>query len=134
MLMPGLALTTAMNEVATGHLVSGTARFAGACGVTRRVALRVTDRFGLQHTSFGDVNVLCNQPPVIVLDPNPARVDEGDQLVIDASGTSDPEGNAFQLDRALLTGFPALRATNSPCPSRVSTLPSFTATTPRVRV
>lgn len=30
MLMPGLSLTTAMNEVATGHLVSGTARFAGA--------------------------------------------------------------------------------------------------------
>jgi len=30
MLMPGLSLTTAMNEVATGHLMSGTARFAGA--------------------------------------------------------------------------------------------------------
>jgi len=30
MLVPGLSLTTAMNEVATGHLVSGTARFAGA--------------------------------------------------------------------------------------------------------
>lgn len=30
MLVPGLSLTTAMNEIATGHLVSGTARVSGA--------------------------------------------------------------------------------------------------------
>jgi len=29
-LLPGLALTLSLNELGTGHLVSGTARFAGA--------------------------------------------------------------------------------------------------------
>ncbi|MCA9557568.1 MAG: PKD domain-containing protein, partial [Myxococcales bacterium] len=82
------------------------ARFGDPCGRERQVALRVTDNFGETHVAFARVNVLCNQPPVIVLDPNPARVDEGDQLVIDASGTSDPEGNAFQLEWACDEGLP----------------------------
>jgi uncharacterized membrane protein YjjP (DUF1212 family) len=32
-LLPGFSLTTAVNEIATRHLASGTARFAGACAV-----------------------------------------------------------------------------------------------------
>ncbi|GMU42395.1 MAG: threonine/serine exporter family protein [Xanthomonadales bacterium] len=37
-LLPGLTLTTAAAEVATGHLVSGTARFAGAVAVLLKLA------------------------------------------------------------------------------------------------
>lgn len=41
MLLPGLSLTIALNELATGNLVSGTARFAGALVVLLQLAFGV---------------------------------------------------------------------------------------------
>lgn len=40
-LLPGLSLTLAMNELATGHLVSGTARFSGAMMTFLKIGLGV---------------------------------------------------------------------------------------------
>jgi hypothetical protein len=65
--------------------VNVTTRFGGACGVNRQVALRVTDNFGLQNTAFATVNVLCNQPPVARVVPNPLNVNEGEQGTISGS-------------------------------------------------
>ncbi|HJU84361.1 MAG TPA: threonine/serine exporter family protein [Holophagaceae bacterium] len=41
MLLPGLSLTIALNELATGHLVAGTSRFAGALVVLLQLAFGV---------------------------------------------------------------------------------------------
>lgn len=55
-LLPGLTLTTAAAEVATGHLVSGTARFAGAIAVLLKLAFgalvgsRLADALGWAGT------------------------------------------------------------------------------------
>ncbi|MEZ4326542.1 MAG: threonine/serine exporter family protein [Polyangiales bacterium] len=65
MLMPGLALTTAMNEVATGHLVSGTARFAGALVSFLQVAVGV---------SLGGVLVVSLAPHAQAFLPAPVPV------------------------------------------------------------
>ena len=53
-LLPGLALTNAVNELTSGHLVSGTARFAGAVTTVLKlavgtvIALYLADMLGLQ--------------------------------------------------------------------------------------
>ncbi|MCA9526322.1 MAG: thrombospondin type 3 repeat-containing protein, partial [Myxococcales bacterium] len=81
-----------------------TAIFEGDCGVERRVALQVTDRFGEQSVAFAVVSVLCNAPPVAVVDPNPAIIDEGGQITIDGSGSSDPEGGPLSFAWACAEG------------------------------
>ena len=53
-LLPGMALTNAMNELTSGHLVSGTARFAGALTTILKltigtaIALGVAAAFGIE--------------------------------------------------------------------------------------
>jgi uncharacterized membrane protein YjjP (DUF1212 family) len=64
-LLPGLALTNAVNELTSQHLVSGTARFAGALTTVMKLALGVVialyaaDLLGLQ----AQVRALRPQPP-----------------------------------------------------------------------
>ena len=62
------------------------------CGVARRIALRVTDSLGLTNVAFGVVNVVCNEPPTAVVNPDPVRIPEGGQGVASGAGSSDPEG------------------------------------------
>lgn len=56
-LLPGLALTTAINELATQHLVSGVARFAGAFAVLLKLTFgvvagtQIAHLFGWTHTA-----------------------------------------------------------------------------------
>lgn len=63
-LLPGLSLTNAVNELTSQHLVSGTARFAGAVTTVLKlavgtvIALYLADMFGLQP----DVRALRPQP------------------------------------------------------------------------
>lgn len=56
MLLPGTSLTVGLNELATGHLVSGTSRFAGALVVLLQLAFGVAlgQKFGgLLHAHAG---------------------------------------------------------------------------------
>ena len=75
-LLPGLALTNAVNELTSQHLVSGTARFAGAVTTVLKltvgavIALYITDLLGLH-------------PEIRALRPQPAWV-EGCSLVLAA--------------------------------------------------
>ncbi len=75
-LLPGMALTNAVNELTSQHLVSGTARFAGAVTTVLKltvgavIALYMVDLFGLE-------------PAVQALRPQPAWV-EGCSLLIAA--------------------------------------------------
>jgi hypothetical protein len=68
------------------------------CGVARRIALRVTDSLGLTNVAFGVVNVVCNEPPTAVVNPNPVRIPEGGQGVASGAGSSDPEGGDLVFD------------------------------------
>lgn len=67
-LLPGLSLTNAMNELSSDHLVSGTARFAGAITAVMKlavgaiIALYVADLLGLE-------------PAVRALRPQPAWIE-----------------------------------------------------------
>lgn len=54
-LLPGLSLTVAMNELATRHLVSGTARLMGALTVFLIIALGVASGRRLGELAFGAV-------------------------------------------------------------------------------
>jgi uncharacterized membrane protein YjjP (DUF1212 family) len=55
-LLPGLMLTTAMTELATGHLASGSARFAGACVVLVTMAFGVALGTHVASALVGTVN------------------------------------------------------------------------------
>ena len=67
-LLPGMALTNAMNELTSGHLVSGTARFAGALTTILKltigtaIALAVADGLGIEP----DVEAARPQPEWVV--------------------------------------------------------------------
>ncbi|MCA9524891.1 MAG: thrombospondin type 3 repeat-containing protein, partial [Myxococcales bacterium] len=74
------------------------------CDVVRRVALRVTDRFGEQAVAFGTITVTCNAPPTALVVPNPLIVPEGTIGVADGSGSSDPEGGPLTYDWACSEG------------------------------
>lgn len=73
-LLPGMALTNAVNELTSQHLVSGTARFAGAVTTVLKltvgavIALYMVDLFGLE-------------PAVQALRPQPAWVEGGSLLL-----------------------------------------------------
>jgi uncharacterized membrane protein YjjP (DUF1212 family) len=66
-LLPGLSLTNAVNELTSQHLVSGTARFAGAVTTVLKItvgtviALYVADLFGVQP----QVQASRPQPPLV---------------------------------------------------------------------
>ncbi|MEZ4471847.1 MAG: thrombospondin type 3 repeat-containing protein [bacterium] len=74
------------------------------CGVVRRVALRVTDRFGERAVAFGSVTVLCNAPPVAVVNPNPLIIPEGTIGTADGSMSGDPEGGPLTFEWACSEG------------------------------
>jgi uncharacterized membrane protein YjjB (DUF3815 family) len=73
-LLPGMALTTAVGELTSGHLVSGTARFAGAISTVLKltvgtvIAVVVTGMLGFE-------------PQVRALRPQPAWVEWGALLI-----------------------------------------------------
>ncbi|MGH8075033.1 MAG: threonine/serine ThrE exporter family protein [Lysobacter sp.] len=69
-LLPGLSLTNAMNELASDHLVSGTARFAGAITTVMKLAVGVI-------ISLYIANLLGLQPAVRALRPQPEWVEWG---------------------------------------------------------
>lgn len=73
-LLPGLALTNAVNELASQHLVSGTARFAGA--VSTLLKLTVGTMIALTGASL-----LGIEPQVRALRPQPAWVEAGALLL-----------------------------------------------------
>jgi uncharacterized membrane protein YjjP (DUF1212 family) len=62
-LLPGLALTTAINELATQHLVSGVARFAGAFAVLLKLTFGVVAGTQIGHL-FGWTTVASTVTPV----------------------------------------------------------------------
>ena len=62
-LLPGLALTTAINELATQHLVSGVARFAGAFAVLLKLVFGVMAGTHIAH-SLGWVQVAQGVVPM----------------------------------------------------------------------
>lgn len=58
-LMPGLDLTVAITELSTGHLASGTARFAGAMVVLLKLSLGVMlATQGMQWLGFADARLI----------------------------------------------------------------------------
>jgi len=69
-LLPGLSLTNAMNELASDHLVSGTARFAGAITTVMKLAVGVI-------ISLYIANLAGLQPAVRALRPQPEWVEWG---------------------------------------------------------
>ncbi|MGQ4660254.1 threonine/serine exporter family protein [Lysobacter sp. F6437] len=69
-LLPGLSLTNAMNELASDHLVSGTARFAGAITTVMKLAVGVI-------ISLYIANLVGLQPAVRALRPQPEWVEWG---------------------------------------------------------
>ena len=74
---------------------NATARFGGACGVVRQVALRVTDSLGLQNSTFMGVTILCNQPPVARVAPQVVIALEGAEGLADGTSSSDPDGDVL---------------------------------------
>ena len=52
-LLPGFTLTTAVTEIATRHLASGTARFAGACAVLLALAFGAALGWQIGEATFG---------------------------------------------------------------------------------
>ena len=75
-LLPGLALTNAVNELTSQHLVSGTARFAGAVTTMLKLAVGVV-------IALYVANLLGLQPAIRALRPQPDWVEWG-ALVIAA--------------------------------------------------
>lgn len=69
-LLPGMALTNAVNELTSGHLVSGTARFAGALSTIIKLAMGV-----VLAVTLGRMAGL--EPMVRALRPQPAWVEWG---------------------------------------------------------
>lgn len=53
-LLPGFMLTTAVTEIATRHLASGTARFAGACAVFLALAFGAALGWRIGAAAFGE--------------------------------------------------------------------------------
>ncbi|TLY38686.1 MAG: PKD domain-containing protein, partial [Nitrospirae bacterium] len=74
---------------AAGMIVSHGYAQAG----TYLVRLVVTDSVGLTDTKSMNVVVRQNQPPVAVLTPTPARVNPGQPISFDASGSTDSDGS-----------------------------------------
>jgi uncharacterized membrane protein YjjP (DUF1212 family) len=68
MLLPGMSLTNAVNELTSQHLVSGTARFAGALATVMKLTVGVIIAFAL-----GDIVGL--EPHVRALRPQPDWVE-----------------------------------------------------------
>lgn len=75
-LLPGLALTNAVNELTSQHLVSGTARFAGALATVLK--LTVGTMIALKLAQIGGIH-----PHIQALRPQPGWV-EGAALVLGA--------------------------------------------------
>ena len=67
-LLPGLALTNAVNELTSQHLVSGTARFAGAVTTVLKLAVGVVIALYI-------ANLLGLQPAIRALRPQPLWVE-----------------------------------------------------------
>jgi uncharacterized membrane protein YjjB (DUF3815 family) len=59
-LLPGLMLTTAVNELATQHYVSGVARFAGACTILLKLAFGTVAAMQIAHAMGIDLT-----PPAV---------------------------------------------------------------------
>ena len=86
--------------VAAGMIVSHAYAQAG----TYLVRLVVTDSVGLTDTKSMSVAVRQNQPPVAVLAPTPARVNPGDPITFDASGSTDSDGSIVSYSWAFGDG------------------------------
>ena len=74
-LLPGMALTNAMNELASQHLVAGSARFAGAMTTVMKLAIGTMIAVTLAR-------LLGMEPQVRGLRPQPAWVEWGSLLVV----------------------------------------------------
>ncbi len=77
-LLPGMALTNAMSELTSGHLVSGSARFAGALTTIVKLTIGTAIALGL-------ASVLGVEPQVRALRPQPEAVMWG-SLAVGAFG------------------------------------------------
>lgn len=73
-LLPGMALTTAVGELTSGHLVSGTARFAGAISTVLKLTVGTV-------IAVVVAGMLGFEPQVRALRPQPAWVEWGALLV-----------------------------------------------------
>ncbi|HWM53191.1 MAG TPA: PKD domain-containing protein, partial [Thermoplasmata archaeon] len=71
---------------------------------TYLVRLVVTDSVGLTDTRSMNVVVRQNQPPAAVLAITPTRVNPGDSVTFDASGSTDPDGSIVSYSWAFGDG------------------------------
>ncbi len=100
-------------------------RWAGVGAETYRLTATATDNHGAQRTSNPPVTITVvppNQPPIARVNA-PTRVSGTTLVVLDGSGSSDPEGQALTYRWTQLDG-PQVTLTNA-----ISTQPSFVAPT-----
>ena len=66
----------------------------------------------LNATAEADIVIINNAPPVAVLEATPLMVDEGQPIIFDASGSSDPEGDSLTYSYVQIAG-PSLNLENT---------------------
>jgi YD repeat-containing protein len=117
-------------ETDTGNV--GAASRAYASSGAYAVKLRITDDDGAQATATVSVTAV-NVLPVAAIVATPATVDAGQQVTLDATGSSDADGTLVKYDWDL-DGNGTYEATSGAAPTRTHTYPNAGGFTVGVRV